>query len=49
MCSLEDVADMPRGFDRPVLVNLNEAALVLLGSVVDQRHDDPYAEHEHPQ
>jgi hypothetical protein len=37
---------MPRGFDRPVLVNLNEAALVLLGSVVDQRHDDPYAEHE---
>jgi hypothetical protein len=49
MGSLEDVADMPRGFDRPVLVNLNVAALVLLGGVVDQIHDDPYAEHEQPQ
>jgi hypothetical protein len=47
--ALKDVAYLPRGFDRPVLVYLKVAALVLLGGVVDQIHDDPDAEHEEPQ
>jgi hypothetical protein len=45
---LENVTDLPRGFDCPVLINLNVAALVLLGGVVDQVHDDPYAEQQEP-
>ena len=45
---LENVAYLPRGLDRPVLVDLNVATLVLLGGVVDQVHGDPYAEHEEP-
>lgn len=45
---LENVADLPRSFDSPVLIDLNIAALVLLGGVVDQVHDDSYAEQQEP-
>jgi hypothetical protein len=45
---LENVAYLPRGLDRPVLVDLNVAALVLLCGGVDEIHDDPYAEQQEP-